>query len=76
MRQFIIGEDVLGAVAQCIGAATHQVPYGQVAALIQRLDTLPQVQVGADAKPEGSSGKGKRAGKAPSDAPAEASQAA
>ncbi|KNY21603.1 hypothetical protein [Methylobacterium sp. ARG-1] len=50
MRQFIIGEDVLGAVAQCIGAATHQVPYGQVAALIRQLETLQQVQLGQDGK--------------------------
>jgi len=46
MRQFIIREDVLGAVAQCIGAATHGVPYGQVAALVARLDSLPEVQPG------------------------------
>ena len=63
MPQFIIGEDLLGAVAQCIGAATHAVPYGQVAALIRRLDGLPQLpppigrpdaggKADADGKPE------------------------
>lgn len=85
MRNFIIGEDLLAAIARCIGAATHQVPYGHVAALIQRLDTLPQVpdaageNAVADAggtKPKRSGGKGKRASEAPPAAQTDAQPAA
>lgn len=42
MRSFIITEDVLSAVARCIGMATHPRPYGEVAAIVDRLQTLPE----------------------------------
>jgi len=50
VRNFIIDEEMLGAVCNCIGSAIHNVPFGQVQGLLNAVNKLPQVQMDGEGK--------------------------